>query len=109
MAAPVLSRLSFNGEVRAGRSIEARWICNHPMETGFRTGENGQILPRNIVQLFVCRYDGVEVFRAEFHPAITANPYIAFTTVATRTGTLEFRWIDDRGAEVIERAALIVE
>jgi sulfur-oxidizing protein SoxZ len=94
---------------RRGEVIDITAMVAHPMETGFRTGENGQILPRNIVQLFVCRYDGVEVFRAEFHPAITANPYIAFTTVATRTGTLEFRWIDDRGAEVIERAALIVE
>jgi len=94
---------------RRGEVINITAMVAHPMETGFRTGENGQILPRNIVQLFVCRYDGVEVFRAEFHPAITANPYIAFTTVATRTGTLEFRWIDDRGAEVIERAALIVE
>jgi sulfur-oxidizing protein SoxZ len=94
---------------RRGEVIDITAMVAHPMETGFRTGENGQILPRNIVQLFVCRYDGVEVFRAEFHPAITANPYIAFTTVATRTGTLEFRWIDDRGAEVIERAELIVE
>jgi len=94
---------------RRGEVIDITAMVAHPMETGFRTGENGQILPRNIVQLFVCRYDGVEVFRAEFHPAITANPYIAFTTVATRTGTLEFRWIDDRGVEVIERAPLIVE
>jgi len=94
---------------RRGEVIDITAMVAHPMETGFRTGENGQILPRNIVQLFVCRYDGVEVFRAEFFPAITANPYIAFTTIATRTGTLEFRWIDDRGVEVIERAPLIVE
>lgn len=94
---------------RRGEIIDITAMVAHPMETGFRTGEKGQILPRHIVQFFVCRYDGVEVFRAEFYPAITANPYIAFTTIATRTGTFEFRWVDDRGAEVIERAALIVE
>ena len=94
---------------KRGEIIDITAMVAHPMETGFRTGENGQILPRHIVQFFVCRYDGVEVFRAEFYPAITANPYIAFSTIATRTGTLEFRWVDDRGAEVIERAALIVE
>jgi sulfur-oxidizing protein SoxZ len=94
---------------RRGEIIDITAMVAHPMETGFRTGENGQILPRHIVQFFVCRYDGVEVFRAEFYPAITANPYIAFSTIATRTGTLEFRWVDDRGTEVIERAALIVE
>jgi len=94
---------------RRGEIIEITAMIAHPMETGFRTGENGQILARNIVQFFVCRYDGVDVFRAEFFPAVTANPYIAFTTIATRTGTLEFRWTDDRGAEVLERAAIIVE
>jgi len=94
---------------RRGEVIEITAMVAHPMETGFRSGENGQILPRNIEQSFVCRYDGVEVFRAEFLPAITANPYIAFSTIATRSGTLEFRWIDDRGAEVLERAAIIVE
>lgn len=94
---------------RRGEIIDITAMVAHPMETGFRTGENGQILPRHIMQFFVCRYDGVEVFRAEFYPAITANPYIAFSTIATRTGTLEFRWVDDRGAEVIERATLIVE
>ena len=94
---------------RRGEIIDITAMVAHPMETGFRTGENGQILPRHIMQFFVCLYDGVEVFRAEFYPAITANPYIAFSTIATRTGTLEFRWVDDRGAEVIERATLIVE
>ncbi len=94
---------------RRGEIIEITAMIAHPMETGFRTGENGQILARNIVQFFVCRYDGVDVFRAEFFPAVTANPYVAFTTIANRTGTLEFRWIDDRGAEVLERAAIIVE
>jgi sulfur-oxidizing protein SoxZ len=92
-----------------GEVIEITAMIAHPMETGFRTGENGQILARNIMQFFVCRYEGIEVFRAEFFPAITANPYIAFTTIATRSGTLEFRWIDDRGAELLERAAIIVE
>ena len=94
---------------RRGEVIDITAMVAHPMETGFRTGENGQILPRHIVRFFVCRYDDVEVFRAEFFPAITANPYIAFTTIATRTGTLEFRLIDDRGVEVIERAPLLVE
>lgn len=30
-------------------------------------------------------------------PAIAANPFIAFSIVATKTGTLTFTWTDDHG------------
>jgi sulfur-oxidizing protein SoxZ len=48
------------------------------------------------------------VFAAELHPAISANPYIAFFTVATATGTLEFTWSGDNGFSQVERMALTV-
>ena len=44
---------------------------------------NGQVLPRDIIRRFSCRYDGELVFSAELFPAIAANPYLAFQTVAT--------------------------
>ena len=33
----------------------------------------------------------------DFTQGVAANPFIAFTTVATRTGDLLFTWTDDRG------------
>jgi sulfur-oxidizing protein SoxZ len=94
---------------RRGEVIEITAMAAHPMETGFRTGESGQLIARNIVHTFVCLYEGIEVFRADLFPAITANPYVAFTTVATTSGTLEFRWTDDSGAVIVERARITVE
>jgi sulfur-oxidizing protein SoxZ len=94
---------------RRGEVIEITAMAAHPMETGVRPGADGRLVPRNIVHTFTCRYDGAEVFRAEFHPAITANPYLVFTTVATRSGTLEFRWEDDRGAVIVASATLLVD
>ena len=46
--------------------------------------------------------------RAELHPAISANPYVAFSTVATESGTLEFRWTGDDGFALAEKATLQV-
>lgn len=94
---------------RAGEVIEVTAMAAHPMETGYRPGPDGRLLPRHIVHTFVCRYDGVEVFRAELFPAITANPYVVFTTVATRSGTFEFRWEDDRGEAIVATATIVVE
>ncbi len=62
------------------------------METGFRHTETGALIPRDIIRAFVCTYNGEEIFRADFHPAVAANPLIEFTTVATESGKLEFRW-----------------
>ena len=38
-----------------------------------------------------------------------ANPLIAFTTVATESGTLQFRWDGDNGYTVTEIAPIKVE
>ena len=56
--------------------IEIRTLIQHPMETGYRPGPNGRMLPRDIIRRFTCAYDGEVVFSAELHPAIAANPFI---------------------------------
>ncbi|MFC0131246.1 thiosulfate oxidation carrier complex protein SoxZ [Massilia eurypsychrophila] len=82
---------------KRGEVIEIRVLIAHPMETGFRPGADGKVLARDIIRRFTCRYNGEVVFAAELHPAISANPYIAFYTVATDSGALEFKWEGDRG------------
>ena len=65
--------------------------------------------PRDIIRQLVCSYNGAEVFRADFHPAIAANPLISFTTVATESGRIEFRWTGDNDFSAIESAPITVE
>ena len=93
---------------RRGEVIEIRALIGHPMETGYRPGADGKVLARDIIRRFVCRYNGAQVFGAELHQAISANPYLAFHTVATESGTLEFRWEGDNGFLQTETAALEV-
>lgn len=93
---------------KAGEIIEIKTLISHPMETGFRPGPDGRILPRKIITEFVCRYGDAEIFRAELFPATAANPYLTFTTVATASGTLTFTWRGDDGFEQTETAAIAV-
>ena len=72
-------------------------------------GLGGEILPRNIIQTFTCAYNGEEIYRAEFSPAVAANPYLAFHTLAMETGTLEFRWTGDNDFLLVETASITVE
>jgi sulfur-oxidizing protein SoxZ len=93
---------------RAGDIVEIRAMIAHPMETGYRQGPNGAMIPRNIIRRFVCTYDGAEVFAADFHPAVSANPYLAFSTRATTSGTLTFAWTDDAGLTQTAGAEIVV-
>jgi sulfur-oxidizing protein SoxZ len=95
-------------QAKRGEVIEIRTLAAHAMETGFRRTQLGELIPRDIIRQLVCTYNGLEVFRAELHPAIAANPLIAFTTVATESGTLEFRWSGDNGYSATQTASIKV-
>ena len=94
---------------RRGEIIEVKTLISHPMETGFRRTQLGALIPRDIIRLFVCTYNGTEVFRAELHPAIAANPFIVFSTVATESGTIGFHWTGDNGFSVAESVEIAVD
>ena len=91
-----------------GSVIEIKTLVSHPMETGFRPDESGWLRPRDIIHTFVCTLNGEEVFSAELFPAIAANPFLAFTMVATESGDLAFHWTDDRGATQTETVRITV-
>ena len=94
---------------KRGETIEIKSLISHVMETGYRIGVTGQAIPRDIIEDFVCTYNGEEVFRAKLYPAIAANPFISFFTVATESGTLTFSWTDQHGATQVQTAAITVE
>ncbi len=104
------SRISITmpATAKQGSIIEIRAIAQHDMESGFRYTESGKLIPRDIIREFTCTYNNVEVFRADFYPGIGANPLIIFTTIATETGNLEFRWVGDGGYEAINQAHITV-
>ena len=93
---------------KRGEVIEIRTLAGHEMETGFRRTDRGVLIPRDIITRFVCAYNGVEVFSADLHPAMAANPLISFTTIATESGTLEFKWTGDNGYSATQSAAINV-
>ena len=106
-----MTRVLINVPAKAkrGEVIEIKTLISHPMESGFRVGTNGNRIPRDIITRFTCNYDGEEVFRAELSPAIAANPFIAFFTTATESGTLVFRWSGDNGFSATESGTIVVE
>jgi sulfur-oxidizing protein SoxZ len=96
-------------KAKKGEVIEIKTLISHPMETGFRVTYNGSMIPRDIINTFRVTYNGEEIFSAELSSAIAANPFITFTTLATESGTLEFRWNGDNGFSATETASITVD
>ena len=93
---------------RKGEIFDVKVLISHPMESGQRRDEQGQIIPRKIINKFTCSLDGEEVFAADLFPAIAANPFLSFSARAEASGTLSMSWVDDDGHVQTELAAITV-
>jgi len=103
-----IPRIRVPREATRGEVIEIKTLIAHPMETGHRRDVHGQVIPRHIIHTFTCTYNGAEIFRADWHPAVAANPYLTFYTIATESGQLHFEWIDDDGTVYTAEAEMTV-
>jgi sulfur-oxidizing protein SoxZ len=92
---------------KKGEIIRIKAKLTHPMESGWRTGRDGQPVPRNLIETFLCLFNGQEVFRADFDAGVAPDPYLSFYIRATKSGAFHFVWIEESG-ERYERSSKIV-
>jgi sulfur-oxidizing protein SoxZ len=96
MVAP-MPRVLVPSAATKGEVLEVKAIISHQMETGLRKDGEGNVIPRKIINKFVCRYNGADVFVVDLHEAIAANPYFEFYLRASESGRLDFIWEEDGG------------
>ena len=80
-----------------GEVFPVKTLISHQMETGLRRDDQGDVIPRKIINKFTCRYNDVVVFSVDLHEAVAANPFIEFYLRATESGRLAFVWEEDGG------------
>lgn len=88
-------RVLVPSDATKGEVFQVRTIISR---TGLRHDKQGRVIPRKIINRFVCRYGGVEVFSVDLHEAVSANPFIEFYLLAMESGRLEFIWEEDGGS-----------
>jgi sulfur-oxidizing protein SoxZ len=92
------ARVKVPKKAKKGEVFQIKTLVSHKMETGMRKNKKtGKKIPRLIINNFVCNYNGKEVFSANWHPAVSANPYMSFYVRAEKSGPIEFVWTDDKG------------
>ena len=102
------TRLLVPSTAKAGDIITIKTLISHPMLSGFTKDAAGKTIPREIINTFTCMYNGVQVFKMDLNPAISANPFIAFPVKVDKSGTFDFEWKDDNGSVYKDQAQITV-
>ena len=92
-----------------GDIITIKTLISHKMESGQRKDKkSGELIPRKIINAFKADFNGKTVFSVALEPAISANPYIQFTTRVMESGEFHFTWTDDDGSVYEARNSITV-
>jgi sulfur-oxidizing protein SoxZ len=75
-----------------------RVLMSHEMETGQRKDSAGKVVPAHFIQSVVASHNGRQVFRAEWGPAVSKNPYLQFQFGGAKAGDkVQITWVDNKG------------
>ena len=94
-------RIRMPKQARRGEIIQIKTLISHVMENGLRRDKDGNIVPRKIINVFTCEFNGRPVFSCDLDTAVAANPYLQFAAKVEESGTFKFTWRDDDGSAVI--------
>ena len=100
--------LKFPEQVQRGNEVFVRAKIDHDMESGWRTTQEGNAVPKNLVREFICLYNGKEVFRAAFDAGMSPNPYIGFYIRASESGNIDCTWVTGDGERLSTSSLLTV-
>lgn len=103
MADPMRIRASMIGD-----KVDVKILMAHPMETGQRKGPDGKPVPAHYIDRVSVRCKDRVVLAADWGPAVSKNPYLAFRFGGAAKGDLlTVTWTDNRGESRTDEAAIV--
>ncbi|MDH5180465.1 MAG: thiosulfate oxidation carrier complex protein SoxZ [Gammaproteobacteria bacterium] len=74
-------------------------LITHPMETGLRKDKKtGDKIPAHYITEVKGEHNGKTVVVAQWGPAVSKNPYIAFVFAGAKPGdSVKLSWVDNQG------------
>jgi len=84
-----------------GDTVTVKALIKHPMETGLRKDKKtGKVIPAHFIQQVNCQHNGKDVLVAEWGPAVSKNPYLAFSFKGGKAGDkVSISWVDNTGGK----------
>ncbi len=91
-----------------GEVVKLMTKLHHPMESGWRKRQNGELAPKDLIGEFVCEFNGKELFRAELEAGTASDPFLAFYAKVEQSGTFRFIWRGENDESFEAMARLLV-
>jgi len=93
MAEPMKIRAKMEGD-----AADVKVLMSHPMETGQRKNEKGELVPVHFIQSVIATHNGKTVLDAQWSQAIARNPFLGFRVQGAKPGDkITISWIDNAG------------
>tara|TARA_B110000902_G_scaffold15559_1_gene18372 strand:+ start:2921 stop:3250 length:330 start_codon:yes stop_codon:yes gene_type:complete len=108
MAENVRPRVRVPKTAAAGEVITIKSLISHKMESGQRKDGDGNVIPRSIINRFVCAFNGETVIDVTLEAAVSTNPFFEFEAVVPEAGDFTFTWYDDDGSVYEETKSVVI-
>jgi sulfur-oxidizing protein SoxZ len=81
-----------------GSAADVKVLISHPMETGQRKNEKGELVPVHFIQSVIATHNGKTVLDAQWSQAVARNPFLGFRVKGARAGDkITVNWTDTNG------------
>lgn len=99
-------RLTIKGDVKTARMLQGVLAIGHSMESGFRTLDSGERVPKNVIEKISVRFGNELLFELDSGIGISAHPYMVFPIPLSQAirdkasqGSMRLVaiWLDDNG------------
>jgi len=95
MADTIKIRATLQGDI-----ADVRVAISHPMETGLRKNEKGDLIPLHFITRVSATHNGSSVLEAQWSQAVARNPYLGFRVKGARAGDkIAVGWVDNKGGK----------
>lgn len=98
--------MKVKASVRDGMVL-VKMLMQHPMETGRRKNKDGNLIPGHYITEVQATHTGELVFHGELGPAVSKDPYLAFSFSGGASGeNFTVSWVDNMGETVSSEFAI---
>ena len=93
MAEPMKIRAKMDGD-----AADVKVLMDHPMETGQRKNEKGELVPLHFIQSVIATHNGRIVLDAQWSQSVARNPFLGFRVKGAKPGDkITVNWVDTKG------------
>lgn len=88
----------------SGGTVDVKILMKHDMESGQRKDAAGKTIPAWFISTIKVTANGKDVFKGEFGPAVSKDPFLNFKYKGAKGDKIVVTWNDSKGDKRTDEA-----